>query len=128
MPEELTYKRYSDLVSDLFLAASGNVENVLYMIQSTSSDDVLELRERLKTISDDEPGLKALLEKRILLFDSQNEKVKELFIKNEQVLATMDEVTVKFSNINTDSSTDLDLAIEGVKDRIETIEKYSNNH
>ncbi|MCG8668865.1 MAG: hypothetical protein MI867_05585 [Pseudomonadales bacterium] len=132
-PEELTYNRYLSIAEQVFLGGLDNIENAALAIKSVSAIDPDRLIYEIETSSqsDDVQECERLeeLKKRLLLFETQQDKAEELLLENEKALTHLDHVSTKIASINTSqgrAQVDLEDAMTELRSLIDKADKYSN--
>lgn len=128
-PSELTYNRYLSIAEQVYLNAIDNLEIVIIARQSVSAIDSDHIEDQISKLSEDDPVYVTLLERKALL-EKQSIRIKKILQDNELAMTKIDMVSIKLSEITTQSSQalmDMDFAMNELQSLIDRADKFSNN-
>ncbi|MCR4327298.1 MAG: hypothetical protein NUV46_01830 [Nanoarchaeota archaeon] len=104
---ELAYKRYMGITQEVFLSIVDNLSEVVNLTKSLLEIDVKRVEKRKKSIHSDgivtdvEKAELDVLEKRLQLLRSQQDKVEFLLLQNEKAITLLDETSASIGSMKT---------------------------
>jgi hypothetical protein len=133
-PSEITHARYYNVAQEVFLRGMDNLLDIVNAFKSIQESRPEADQQRLKTLknannlSEDQQEEVKALERRLVLYDEQKERINHLLSENETALTALDETMVALSKIETSTESKMEME-DAMKELIEMAKRaslYSN--
>lgn len=132
-PSELTYNRYLATAEQVYLNGLDNLEKAALALQSVAAIDSDMLRKKLRDLQDHPRGqaqqTSDQIVERLALHQTQNQRVRDLFVQNEAALTRLDQVSTQLANTDLKSGKavmDMDQAMGELALLIENAQQYAH--
>jgi hypothetical protein len=132
-PSEITHARYYNIAQEVFLRGMDNLQAIVNAFKSIQESRPEADQQRLETLKinnlsgDQQEEVKAL-ERRLVLYNEQKERISHLLSENETALTALDETMVALSKIetSTESKMEMEDAMKELTEMAKRASLYSN--
>jgi hypothetical protein len=131
-PTEMTYSRYLSMAEQVYLAVLDNLDKVFLTLKSISAVDKEHLTQRVAILEKDNASIaekeKETLNKRLNLYQQQQNRAAEIILANERALTELDEVSAKMASVQMNKGRaefDLNIAMEELRNLAERTDQYA---
>ena len=116
--EEMTYKRYKKIAEEVYMSGMKNLEKIADGFQFIDTEDMGKMKKQA-TESGGEESI--AINKRLALYEEEMNKIKNIYIENEQAITQMDEAIFSLNNLETQGK---DEAMD-MKDSMTELEEWT---